>query len=464
MMHAVIHRVVGAPGAGLLPVAGRPLVARQLQWLRTLGCLRVAIEVGSDADSLEIARWLTEDDAIGAYVSLVLTGRPLTPRQIARRAGFLEDARLLAVPADVVCGSDLATALPHAGPLGLVVQLDPPEALAALLEGGQLRIVGSADSAPRVVESAGWGLRVRSYAEALVLSMAALDGRIPSQAKDSVRTILIHAAERSPGVWASRGARIDPGAEIIPPVLLGARAIVRKGARVGPSVLLGAGVVVESGSTLTDVFARANTIVGEDQAFAHVVLAPHLIVDLATGERADVEDPLVLGSRLGAPSTELWWRALAILGLIAFSPLGALVWALFKLRGRPLTRPGHGRAGALPLALIEGATGIAPLDALVRLIDVARGRRSLVGVSAWEGSRPREGSSALFDDALSAPHGLFTIDAVLISPDADADARLRTRVWYAREKCFRTDLMLLLRCLRGRGARGRGRAQGTSAA
>jgi hypothetical protein len=55
MMRGVIHRVVGAPGAGLLPVAGRPLVARQLQWLRTIGCLRVAVEIGSDDDSLEIA-------------------------------------------------------------------------------------------------------------------------------------------------------------------------------------------------------------------------------------------------------------------------------------------------------------------------------------------------------------------------------------------------------------------------
>ncbi len=453
MMRGVIHRVVGAPGAGLLPVAGRPLVARQLQWLRTIGCLRVAVEIGSDDDSLEIARWLTEEDAIGAYVSLVLTGRPLTPRQIARRAGFREDARLLAVPADVLCGTDLATALPHAGPLGLVVQLDPPEALAAGLEGGYVRIVGSADLAPQVVEDAGWGVRIRSYAEALAVSMAVLDGRIPSRAKDPARNILIHAAERSPGVWASRGARIDPGAEIIPPVLLGARAIVRKGARVGPSVLLGPGVVVESGSTLTDAFVRANTIVGEDQKFARVVLAPHLILDCATGERADVDDPLVLGSRLAVPSTALWARALALVGLTALAPLGALVWALFKLLGRAPTRPGKALSGAMPIALIEGATGIAPLDALARLIDVGRGRRFLVGVSAWEGARPQEASIALFDDALSAPHGLFTIDAALSSPDADADARLRTRIWYAREKCLRVDVMLLLRCLRGSGGR-----------
>jgi mannose-1-phosphate guanylyltransferase len=45
--------------------------------------------------------------------------------------------------------------------------------------------------------------------------------------------------ERAPGVWAAHDARIEAGAELLPPVVLGEQCHVEAGARVGPFAVLG---------------------------------------------------------------------------------------------------------------------------------------------------------------------------------------------------------------------------------
>jgi NDP-sugar pyrophosphorylase family protein len=57
------------------------------------------------------------------------------------------------------------------------------------------------------------------------------------------------AREVSPSVWVQEGAEIDPAAELVGPVLVGAGATVGAGARIGTSVL-GARCVVEPGAVV----------------------------------------------------------------------------------------------------------------------------------------------------------------------------------------------------------------------
>src|SRR5580704_11913832 len=106
-MRVVIQRAPDLPGAGLFPIAGQPLIARQLQWMRALGYQDIAVEIGPDAASMEMARGLKEESALGVEVTLVMAGRHLTPREIARRAGFPEDAPVVALPSTVVGGGGL---------------------------------------------------------------------------------------------------------------------------------------------------------------------------------------------------------------------------------------------------------------------------------------------------------------------------------------------------------------------
>lgn len=449
-MYAIIARVAESPDAGLFSIAGRPLVSRQLQWLREIQCRRVAVQIGADAASMAVAAWLSEHDALGADVALVLAAAPLSPRGVARRAGFPDGVPLVVVPATVLGGGDLAPLLAAAPPHGLAIRLDPPEAVAARVEPGVVRVLGQGDAGdPRVEEVVGpsWGALIRSQADALALSAAVLSGRISSDPADGPRAIIVHAAERSPGVWAGRGALIARTAELTPPVFVGARAVVCSGARVGPSVVIGGDAVVESGAALSHAVVHDDTIVGVGVSFSHVELAPHRAVRLADRARLDVHDALVLGQRGGAPAPGLVARALALALLVLLAPLGALASLASYLLGRGAAARVEVPAAPAPIALVEGATGIAPLDAVLRLWDVALGRRFLVGLSPWKEGRPEGASDALLADALAVPYGLVTIDAGLTHPGADAETRLRARLWYARQKGWLVDAALVLRCL-----------------
>src|SRR5205823_6008314 len=119
-----------------------------------------------------------------------------------------------------------------------------------------------------------------------------------SQVYSPSEWILLHAAEQSPGIWVSRGGRIEKDATVIGPVLVGAGAIIRSGARVGPAVFLGDGSVVERGCTLEDVLIEEDTIVGESVTARNAVLTPTGILSAEeNGQFLPIEDPLILTRR-----------------------------------------------------------------------------------------------------------------------------------------------------------------------
>jgi hypothetical protein len=336
-MRAVIHQSPDFPCAGLFPVAGRPLIARQLQWLRMIGCEAIAVEIGPSAESAEIARWLTEEDAIGAGVSLVRTERCLSPREIARRAGFEGRAPLLVVPADVLAGGRVEAPCDADGARGTAIG-SPPEALAGRLSGGTLHVIGARSAASRWAARPGWAVRVRSFADAMALSAAALDGRLSSRPSDPSWGIQVHAAEISPGIWVSRGALIEPGAEIIAPALIGSGAIVCAGARVGPRVTLGERSVVEADTVIRDALVFAGTIVGEGLTLAHVVVDPNGLRNPETGALREVRDPLVLTGRDRVFSTGHLTRALSRWVFFILSPAAALLRLFAICSGHVLRR------------------------------------------------------------------------------------------------------------------------------
>src|SRR5215472_14900541 len=114
-MIAVIHLVPHVPTAassaavgdthGLLPVAGRPLIARQLDWLLGLGFGRILVEIGLDAASQGVADWLREKGIVRAgdgRVTLVRSEERRGLRDLADRAGVSSARSLLAIPSDLL--------------------------------------------------------------------------------------------------------------------------------------------------------------------------------------------------------------------------------------------------------------------------------------------------------------------------------------------------------------------------
>ncbi len=85
-----------------------------------------------------------------------------------------------------------------------------------------------------------------------------------------------------PGFWVARGARIDPGAALEAPVLVGSRSVVEAGATIGPDAIVGADCRVAAGVTVREsilwdgtVLAPGEKVDGEIAAGAVRVRALH---------------------------------------------------------------------------------------------------------------------------------------------------------------------------------------------
>lgn len=446
-MFAVIYQVPGRSGVGMIQVAGRPLIERQLQWLRAAGCDRVALEIGGHTTSGDLARWVAEQEALGADVSVVLSPRPLGARQVAQRAGFPPGAPFLAIPSDLLGDGDLTLLFRAANGGGAWAITEPPSDLSHALESGTVRLLGPRSEHPRIADGAGWTARIGSVRDAMALGSAALLKKLPPHGGEHVWPVQIHASEIEPGIWVSRGARIDPSAKLIAPVLIGHDAVIRAGARVGPDAFIGERAVIEMGAAVSDATVEPGTIVGEGVELLSCVASPKRVTALDGGQSAPLEDSLLIAPRdqrmYACPAV----RLLALVALAIVGPLALFVYLARAALRRPSwrTQLTLGKDGALRLH--EGVTGIGFIDAVPRLWDVVRGRRSMVGMvtppAAADGI-----SAGLLLDAMSAPYGVLNVEPALV-PDAGNDlaTRLRGRAWYAHAKSLRVDFELVKRLM-----------------
>jgi len=428
-MYAVIHEIESTSTHGLVPIAGRPLVARQIQWLRSARCQGIAVQIGSSAESIALGQWLSRGDAIGTNVRLVMSGKALSPREIARRAGFPDHAPLLAIPADVLCGGDIKAVYAHAHPEGTLVALPAPSALADIFDGSALRVLGPIKMPVSTARQA-WAIRVRSLADAFVIGVAVLDGRIARQSENGV---LLHAAERERGVWVSRGAHVDPGAKLIAPVLLGADTVIRAGACVGPNVFLGDRSVVARRTRISDSLVAPGTIIGEDLDLSGIAIDARGTQDLFTGEHATIDETLLLAPRDKAHRGNWFGRCLALALVVLFTPIWILLFAKSAASNRRKSASRNQHAGN---------------DLLSLLLQAVRGERFFIGLSDWTDDMPKNVSPALYWKSLTAPLGLIAIDAGLVPENADQATVLRARVYYMHEKNVILDIVLALRCLK----------------
>lgn len=440
-MFAVIYQVLTRPGVGMLSIAGRPLIERQLQWLRAIGCQRVALEMGTDPESSELACWLSEKEALGADVTLVLASYPLGAAEVAQRAGFPIGVPFLAVPADVIGDGDLTQLYREANASGAWAITDPPEGTPHPLVPGVVRLLGPRREHPKIVDGAGFTARIRTVREAMSLSSAALMRRLPEQGGLHVWSIQIHASEIEPGIWVARGASVDPGAKLTAPVLIGGGAIVRAGARVGPDAFIGDRAVIEADAVVADATVEPGTIVGEGMELRGCVASPWSVTELSGGSSAPLEDSLLIGHR-DRPKSAWISRAAALALVFVLLFPASLVYLVRAFFGLSSWRSERLFSKQGPVRLRTGTTGIGLVDLVPRLFDVLRGRRSLFGVvtpvSAVDGVSP-----GLLVDAMSAPFGAIDIEPALVPEGGDIEMRLRGRAWYAHAKSRRIDFTLL---------------------
>jgi hypothetical protein len=417
-VRALIYEREDRIGAGGFDVAGRPLLIRQLQALRDLGIEEVVVEVTEGPRAPERASWLLGDDPLVFKVTVLPSAAPLGVAELARRAGLDADTPFVALPADTLFHAQLD--------LGVVparYELAPPRGTD--LGEAEVAIESLARRATTSARAlSGWGARVSSEGAAHQLGCAALSG--------SATGIMIHAAEVSPGVWASRGAHIAEDATVHAPVLLGVDALVLSHARVGPRVVIGDRAVIEREATVSDAVVAPNTLVGESTQLKHVRADARGTTQLVDGARHDVADPLVLGARGGDVALGSRLGAALLLVLLALPWL--CVALARKLAGKP-------SASVLRLgvsSLRQGEIGVAWLDVVPCLLDVLTARRHLVGVNdrkALTVALTRPGSGSLRPGALDISRAL--------APGANVSTLLRMWRWYTLHKSAQLDRRLL---------------------
>ena len=194
-VYAVIHQVPGLETPGMLEIAGLPLIARQLEWLIGMGCDGVIVEVGEDAASREVARWVANHCGDGTDVIVVVSGGAthLGAREAARRAGIGPLRPVLAIPADLLGNGDLTYMVPVANPFGVVAFFDPPSALVRKLSGGTVRLVRAplrssktttheplrSRGQPSPIRGLGWAARIQSPAAAAAMTEAVIFREVP---------------------------------------------------------------------------------------------------------------------------------------------------------------------------------------------------------------------------------------------------------------------------------------------
>lgn len=459
-MLALIHRTPGDDAAGTLPIAGKPLTVRQLQYLRALGARRVAVEHAASLGDQDIRAWLV-DEALATVVELVPTRTPIGAAEVARRANFPDDETIIALPASALFDADIdaiAREVVEGQPIRVMGMPPETDSCRPALRHAELivaRCVADLAIEPFAsVASGGWGAVVRTLADALSIGLAALDGALPVR-PGRLWSVQLHASEREPGVWLGRGATVAADARLVRPVLIAPGAVVKSGAEVGPGAIVSDGAVIERGVRVRDALILEGTVVGEGLAIERVAASARGLVDLETGERFAIDDEAMLSARDGADGPGVAARLVALVLLVTLLPL-ALVLALADVgRGRSLLRRSS-RIG--PTArLLEPSRRSGLLAMWIRLLDVPRGQRALVGVTLdpselagfVRGPRPAAETEALVAEAAKAVAGAIAIDDALTPFDRSPEARLRGMAWYAIAKSARGDATLLRGALAG---------------
>lgn len=213
-MLAIIHRLpatahAGPRAPGSWEIAGRMLIARQVDWLVAVGASPIVVEIGEDEGANDIADWILESEIDG--IVMVPTSAPLGPRGLAERSGSPSGVPFLAVPENVLGDGDLLHTFLRTSKSGAIVMFQAPRGVN--LPYGSVRVYGESGTFGALEQGRGWAARLSSTTDARILGTAAARGELPDRDRDHYAPLELDTpSRRTPprsGVHATRQPVMD---------------------------------------------------------------------------------------------------------------------------------------------------------------------------------------------------------------------------------------------------------------
>jgi NDP-sugar pyrophosphorylase family protein len=318
----------------LLPIANRPFLEHQLDWLARHGVDEVVLSLGYLPDAF--AAHFPDGVYRGLHLRYAVEPEPLGTAGAIRFAADGIAERFLVCNGDVLTDLDVSALVQFhvdrdAEATIALTRVDDPSAFGVVPTAADGRVHAFVEKPPRDKAPTNW-INAGTY----VLEPSMLD-RIPVNVPISIervtfptmlerggRLYALHsdsywldigtpqkyleahadvlagrlgsppapgATERAPGVWVQNGADIDPTATLVAPVLLGAGAAVGPGAVVQASVL-GPSSCVGPASRVERSVLLAGARLGPEAAAVDAVIGPAATVE----ERAAVGEVSVVGA------------------------------------------------------------------------------------------------------------------------------------------------------------------------
>jgi carbonic anhydrase/acetyltransferase-like protein (isoleucine patch superfamily) len=280
------------------PIAGAPLLARQLEYLRANGVVHVVIN--RVADEAAPASLRGDSLNVGVAVTWIPSAEPLDRLELSRRAG-LDGAPVVVLTHGRLGYADLREAIALARSSGDDVIVGAPPLTIEIWHPSET------PRGRRVVAANGWMLDVVDEATAQALVEDVLLG--------SRAGIQVRGSEVAPGVWTSRGAVVSRGATVQAPCHFGADSFVADGAFVGPGAILGKASVVETGARVSHARVGDKVVVGKGMDLDRAYLVAGKVEPHA-GVTITVHDALLVGARRTS-TLPARLAAAAALGMVA---------------------------------------------------------------------------------------------------------------------------------------------------
>ncbi len=292
-----------------------------------------------------------------------------------------------------------------------------------------------------------------------ILDCRSLDGllegntqQISKERPDILFPTTAHQVE--PGIWISRGAVIEPGAIILPPIFLGINSHIRSGATIGPRAIVERYSMVDNHSRVENSLVRQNSYIGEDLEIIDCIIDRNSLINLKHGTAILIQERHILSDTdmppVGSYLFELLEKAGALLLLLLLSPIYLWLKATCMEKGKevvqiPASESQHEWRTFTLKKFVPSTFFQRFFSRLPYLWEIVRGNLHFVGVAP----RPLKQIEEMPEDwkamYLRAKAGLITLTQLDHGKSATLDEQYASEAYYAMHMGIIFDCKLALR-------------------